>query len=166
MRHVGRPLFVHADAGHALQGRVAQREVQGLEDLQAPPQLLGDDMSPQRDHLFGIDLEEAEAEIGHDIEGVGPGKAILGPNTALKQRDDLIGGNADEQRAGCRSPAVGQCQNAREFRGRGFVDPHHGVQSRQIRVDLRVEVFDNLVARRDAAATAVGRQLVLGNGRG
>lgn len=164
--HVGRPLFMQANAGHILQARVAQRQVEGLEHLQAPPQLLDDEMSAQRNHLLGIHLEEAEAKIGHDVEGVRAGETVLGSDAALEQRDNLVGGNADEQRARRRGPAVGSCQNPREFRERGFVDPHHAVQSGEVRVHLRVEVFDDFVTRRDAAAAAVGRLLQLGDGRG
>ena len=107
MRHIGRPLLMQADAGHALQGRVVQRQTEGLEHLQAPPQLLGDDVSAQRDHLLAIHLKEAEAKIRDEVERVGVGEAALGADAALEQRDDLVGGNADEQRAGRRGSTFG-----------------------------------------------------------
>ncbi len=70
--------------------------VEGLKQLEAPPQLLPDEMGAESDHLLRIDVEEAKAHFRDEVERVGSGQTVVGLNTAFEEGDDLVHGDAGE----------------------------------------------------------------------
>ena len=90
---------MQADAGHGLQGWVAQGAREGVQHLEGAPQFLGDEVRAQSDHFLGVDLEEAEPQVRERVEVVRAGESARGAHAAFEQRDHLLHGDADQQRA-------------------------------------------------------------------